>query len=140
MPVVDISTSAEDFQADPYSFYARLRAAGPVHLIAAPSPEHEPSWLVVGHEEARAALNHPGLSKDWRNSDWFLSALATPANANMLESDPPQHTRLRRLVAREFTARRVEALRPPGGGGGPKPQLPGAGPPPRPPPHRGARA
>ncbi|MFE3607564.1 cytochrome P450 family protein [Streptomyces goshikiensis] len=112
MPVVDISMSAEDFQADPYAFYARLRAAGPVHLIAAPSPEHEPSWLVVGHEEARAALNHPGLSKDWRNSDWFLSALATPANANMLESDPPQHTRLRRLVAREFTARRVEALRP----------------------------
>ncbi|WP_322871114.1 cytochrome P450 family protein [Streptomyces goshikiensis] len=112
MPVVDISTNAEDFQADPYSFYARLRAAGPVHLIAAPSPEYEPSWLVVGHEEARTALNHPDLSKDWRNSDWFLSALATPANANMLESDPPQHTRLRRLVAREFTARRVEALRP----------------------------
>ncbi|MFD9415591.1 cytochrome P450 [Streptomyces goshikiensis] len=112
MPVVDISTNAEDFHADPYSFYARLRTAGPVHLIAAPSAEYEPSWLVVGHEEARAALNHPGLSKDWRNSDWFLSALATPANANMLESGPPQHTRLRRLVAREFTARRVEALRP----------------------------
>ncbi|MFG2714555.1 cytochrome P450 [Streptomyces goshikiensis] len=112
MPVVDISTNAEDFHADPYSFYARLRTAGPVHLIAAPSPEYEPSWLVVGHEEARAALNHPGLSKDWRGSDLFASALATPANANMLESDPPQHTRLRRLVAREFTARRVEALRP----------------------------
>ncbi|MCX4528844.1 MULTISPECIES: cytochrome P450 [unclassified Streptomyces] len=112
MPVVDISANAEGFRADPYPFYARLRAAGPVHRIAAPSPEYEPCWLVVGYEEGRLALNRPGLSKDWRGSDLFATGLATAVNANMLESDPPQHTRLRRLVAREFTARRVEALRP----------------------------
>jgi cytochrome P450 len=112
MPVVDISANAEDFTADPYPFYARLRAAGPVHQVIASAPEFEPSWLVVGHEEAREALNHPGLAKDWRTSGLFPQELVTAANTNMLESDPPHHTRLRRLVSREFTARRVEALRP----------------------------
>ena len=37
---------------------------------------------------------------------------AFPVNVNMLESDAPRHTRLRKLVAREFTPRRIEALRP----------------------------
>ncbi|MFG2996903.1 cytochrome P450 [Streptomyces sp. NPDC048340] len=112
MPVVDISASAEDFNADPYPFYARLREAGPVHEVIASAAEFEPSWLVVGHEAARQALNHPALSKDWAGSGKFPDALATAANSNMLESDPPHHTRLRRLVAREFTARRMEAMRP----------------------------
>ncbi|WP_328302903.1 cytochrome P450 [Streptomyces sp. NBC_00435] len=111
MPVVDISASAEAFNADPYSFYARLREAGPVHEVIVSTDEFEPSWLVVGHEEARKALNHPALSKDWRGSGKFPDALVTAANANMLEADPPHHTRLRRLVAREFTARRMEGMR-----------------------------
>jgi cytochrome P450 len=68
-------------------------------------------WLIVGHEEGRAALADPRLSKDWRsNDDWEYGAL--PASANMLETDPPQHTRLRKLVAREFTPRRIDELRP----------------------------
>ncbi|MGW6709255.1 cytochrome P450 family protein [Streptomyces sp. NPDC054956] len=111
MPVVDISASAEDFNADPYPYYARLRQAGPVHQVIVTAGEYEPSWLVVGHEEARQALNHPALSKDWRSSGHFPDALATAVNANMLESDPPHHTRLRKLVAREFTARRMEGMR-----------------------------
>ena len=67
-------------------------------------------WLVVGYEEARAALADPRFSKDWRtlHPGGDISAVST----NMLESDPPRHTRLRALVAREFTFRRVEALRP----------------------------
>ncbi|MET9696269.1 cytochrome P450 [Streptomyces sp. NPDC006529] len=112
MPVVDISGNAEDFTADPYPFYARLRQAGPVHRVTATAGGFDPTWLVVGHDEARQALHHAGLSKDWRRSGRFPDALVTAANANMLESDPPHHTRLRRLVARAFTGRRVEALRP----------------------------
>ncbi|MCY0937165.1 cytochrome P450 family protein [Streptomyces sp. H34-S4] len=111
MPVVDISASAEDFHADPYAFYARLREAGPVHQVVFSADEAEPSWMVVGHEEARRALNHPALSKDWRTSGKFPDALDNAVNSNMLESDPPHHTRLRRLVAREFTARRMEGMR-----------------------------
>lgn len=111
MPVVDISTSAEEFDADPYAFYETMRAAGPVHQIILTADDNEPSWMIVGHEEARRALNHPALSKDWRTSGQFPDAQANAVNSNMLESDPPHHTRLRRLVAREFTARRMEGMR-----------------------------
>lgn len=112
MPLVDITPAAENFDADPYSFYAALRAAGPVHRAGGDSPDEAPYWIVVGYEEARQALVHPALLKDWRTAGLFPEAEPTAANVNMLESDPPQHTRLRRLVAREFTARRVEGLRP----------------------------
>ncbi|MFF1410489.1 cytochrome P450 [Streptomyces sp. NPDC058289] len=111
MPVVDISASAEEFDADPYAFYERMRAAGPVHRIILAADEVEPSWMIVGHEEARRALNHPALSKDWRTSGNFPDAQLNAVNSNMLESDPPHHTRLRRLVSREFTARRMESMR-----------------------------
>lgn len=111
MPVVDISASAEEFDADPYAFYERMRAAGPVHRIILAADEAEPSWMIVGHEEARRALNHPALSKDWRTSGGFPDAQLSAVNSNMLESDPPHHTRLRRLVSREFTARRMEGMR-----------------------------
>ncbi|MFD3539033.1 cytochrome P450 [Streptomyces sp. NPDC058662] len=109
MTVLDITACAEEFDADPYPFYAELRATGPVHQLVVGAAR---SWLIVGHEEARQALTHPALSKDWLGSDLFAAAPDTAVSSNMLETDPPHHTRLRRLVAREFTARRVEALRP----------------------------
>ncbi|UUU39166.1 cytochrome P450 family protein [Streptomyces sp. NBC_00162] len=112
MPQPDISANDADFHVDPYSFYARLRAAGPVHQVEVSAPEYAPTLLVVGYEEARLALKHPGLSKDWNSSGVLPGVAATVANSNMLETDPPQHTRLRRLVAREFTSRRVHAMRP----------------------------
>ncbi|MFC9312423.1 cytochrome P450, partial [Streptomyces sp. NPDC057011] len=109
MPLVDLGAYAEDFNADPYPFYAALRSAGPVHRVMLGGDR---SWLVVGHEEARQALNHPGLSKDWLGAELFGNTPASAAASNMLEADPPHHTRLRGLVAREFTPRRIEALRP----------------------------
>ncbi|WKD30742.1 cytochrome P450 family protein [Streptomyces xanthophaeus] len=110
MALVDLSAHADAFNADPYPFYDALRAAGPVHRLVLGG---ERTWLVVGHEEARQALAHPGLSKNWLGSELFTSTTPVPAVAtSMLDTDPPHHTRLRRLVAREFTARRVESLRP----------------------------
>lgn len=105
---VDLTVYGEEFTTDPYPVYASLRAQGPVHHVR--TADSGDVWLVVGYDEARAALADPRLSKDWRtvHPDGEFSAVS----ANMLESDPPRHTRLRRLVAREFTARRVEALRP----------------------------
>ncbi|GAA2927557.1 cytochrome P450 [Streptomyces enissocaesilis] len=111
MTVVDLSDHAEEFAADPYPYYAKLRAAGPVHRIRTEAAGEV--WLIVGHGEARRALADPRLSKDWRVSNlWDGTPAGTPVGTNMLESDPPHHTRLRGLVAREFTARRIEALRP----------------------------
>ncbi|WP_329041646.1 cytochrome P450 [Streptomyces sp. NBC_00178] len=108
MSVVDLR-GARDFGANPYPYYAKLRAGGPVHAVR--TEEFERIWMIVGYEEARAALADQRFSKDWRTADlWTVSS--NPINANMLEMDAPHHTRLRRLVAREFTARRIEAMRP----------------------------
>ncbi|MFF4850431.1 cytochrome P450 [Streptomyces sp. NPDC001194] len=111
MPLPDISANDADFLTDPYSFYARLRATGPVHHVEV-TAEYAPTFLVVGYDEARRALAHPGLAKDWSSGAILPGITATRANRNMLEADPPHHTRLRRLVAREFTSRRVQAMRP----------------------------
>jgi cytochrome P450 len=106
---VDLHAYGEDFTADPYPVYARLRERGPVHHVR--TPDTGEMWLVVGHEEARAALADPRLSKNWQS---LLPEGAGGAGftTHMLDSDPPRHTRLRKLVSREFTPRRVEALRP----------------------------
>ncbi|WP_327435591.1 cytochrome P450 [Streptomyces sp. NBC_01201] len=108
MPVVDLR-DARDFSANPYPYYAKMRAEGPVHEVR--TDDLERIWMIVGYEEARAALADQRFSKDWRTTEhWSVSG--NPINANMLETDPPHHTRLRKLVAREFTPRRIEALRP----------------------------
>ncbi|MFD3919479.1 cytochrome P450 [Streptomyces sp. NPDC058595] len=108
MTVVDLGAYGPDFTADPYPYFARLRESGPVHQVR--TPHGERLWLIVGHREARAALADPRLSK----------APATVGGSmldervigpNLLLVDPPDHTRLRKLVAREFTAHRVAGLR-----------------------------
>ncbi len=107
---VDLAAMGDEFTRDPYRVYAELRARGPVHRVR--MPEGVESWLVVGHDEIRAALNDPRLSKDWEKASEALDLPVVAAGPHMLSADPPHHTRLRRLVAREFTARRVEALAP----------------------------
>ncbi|WP_055567666.1 cytochrome P450 family protein [Streptomyces atriruber] len=99
-----------DAVSDPYSVYAHLREQRPVHRV----PTHDAGdvWLIVGHAEARAALTDPRLRNDIRHSSSWQDDGGNAIGLNMLQTDPPHHTRLRRLVAREFTARRIEALRP----------------------------
>jgi len=99
----------------------RLRSADPV--CQAVTPDGLRVWLVTGHEEARTALAEPSLSKDSRRAAplhakrqqeegtqpiVFHQALTS----HMLNMDPPDHTRLRKLVTKAFTLRRVEQLRP----------------------------
>ncbi|GHH36314.1 cytochrome P450 family protein [Streptomyces candidus] len=110
MALVDLREHAEDFAADPYTYYARMRESGPVHRVR--TAEVDEMWLVVGYEEARRVLADPRLSKSWRVSELWADEPGHAINTNMLEADPPHHTRLRKLVAREFTTRRVEAMRP----------------------------
>lgn len=110
--VIDLGAYGDGFRVDPHPVYAELRARGPVHRIRPPGSDPAFwSWLVVGHEEARAALADPRLSKDDRKIGTALLD-DDVIGINLLHTDPPEHTRLRALVSRSFTMRRVEELRP----------------------------
>jgi cytochrome P450 len=99
-----------DYFGDPYSVHDRLRAECAVAAVIMPGGM--PAWLITGYAEARAALTDPRLVKlpaSWHpEPDSIFGMLEMP----MLNSDPPDHERLRRLVNKAFTARRVEQLRP----------------------------
>jgi cytochrome P450 len=100
---------------DPFPLFARLRQLGPVHAVTL-ADGHD-AWLVVRYDEAHAALNDARLSKDMHaalatGSAVVAEGLPGPAFArHMLTVDPPDHTRLRRLVSAAFSPRRVDALR-----------------------------
>jgi cytochrome P450 len=101
---------------DPFPLFAQVRSAAPVHEVRL--ADGHAAWLVLGHEEARAALNDPRLSKDMnaalaRSGEVVAEGLPGPALArHMLAVDPPDHTRLRRLAMPAFSKRRVAALEP----------------------------
>ncbi|MEV0116976.1 cytochrome P450 [Streptomyces sp. NPDC050844] len=102
--------SGLDLATDPYPLYAALRAKGPVHRILV--PEAGESWLVVTRDAARAALTDPRLRNDISHSSSWQSDGGHAIGRNMLQSDPPHHTRLRRLVAGRFTPGRIAELLP----------------------------
>ncbi|MFJ7631199.1 cytochrome P450 [Streptomyces sp. NPDC097595] len=102
------------FAQDPYPTYAAMRSTCPVQPVPAGSGGRT-SYLVTGYAEAREALGDARLSKD---TAAFFAGKGTqrrlhPAVAHtMLASDPPQHTRLRKLVTKAFTTGAVTKLRP----------------------------
>ena len=119
LPVAeDIFT--EEYFSDPHRVYAEMRASGPVHRVV--TPNRQQVWLVIGYAEARAALADPRLSKDVTVAQRVYEQHTDPSvrdrdfaaslSAHMLNTDPPEHTRLRTLVGRAFTPRTVEELRP----------------------------
>jgi cytochrome P450 len=74
------------------------------------------TYLITRYQDARAALADPRLSKDMYGAmDAYRRIFGDSSVAldeHMLNSDPPKHTRLRKLVSSAFTPRRVESLRP----------------------------
>ncbi|MET7741272.1 cytochrome P450 [Streptomyces sp. NPDC005385] len=110
--MIDLGEYGAGFTENPHPVYAELRTLGPVHRVRLPPPDaHHETWLVVGYEEARAALADPRLAKDAEKIGiTFLDEELI--GKYLLVADPPQHTRLRSLIAREFTPRRVAALGP----------------------------
>jgi cytochrome P450 len=102
-----------EFIRDPYPFYERLRATDPVHLT-----EHG-SYLASRHAEASLVLRDKRFGKDFVERTvrrYGPKIMEEPIFRSMshwmLQQDPPDHTRLRGLVVKAFTARRVEDMRP----------------------------
>lgn len=103
----------DEFAVDPYPTFAQMRKDTPVCLVSGPRFD---SYLVTRFEDAKAALTDPRLSKDLYGPGQHYLRIFGPnsqaLNKNMLNSDPPEHTRLRRIVSQVFAPRRIEALRP----------------------------
>jgi cytochrome P450 len=101
---------------DPFPQFAQVREAAPVHK-ARLADGHE-AWLIMRYADAKQALNDPRFSKDMNKAmsgENEVVAEGLPGAAlaqHVLTMDPPEHTRLRRLVAQAFTPARVELLRP----------------------------
>ncbi len=108
---VSLDLLNEDLASNPYPDYARLREDAPVHRVQQGSGLE--FLLITRHEDARAVLADGRFSKDIRRAERALASAGIPVwDDSGLNTDPPDHTRLRRLVNRAFTPRRVERLRP----------------------------
>ncbi|MFI7385087.1 cytochrome P450 [Streptomyces sp. NPDC049813] len=106
----------DSFFQDPQGLFARLRTAAPVTPVV--TTEGMRVWLVTRYEDVRAALADPRVAKDWvthmtpEDFDINVDPVQAYLDQHMLNLDPPDHTRLRRLVVKAFTPRRVAGLRP----------------------------
>src|SRR5215211_2557016 len=105
------------FKANPYPFYARLRAEAPVWRTTL--PDKRVAWLVTRYEDVARVLKDETFAKDKLNAmdpqqltktPWVPGFLK-PLERNMLDRDDPDHARLRALVSKAFTPRLVERLR-----------------------------
>ena len=102
-----------EFIRNPYPYYERLRATDPVHLT-----QHG-MYLASRHADTSLVLRDKRFGKDYTERmtrRYGPKIMDEPVFRNfaltMLQQDPPDHTRLRGLVAKAFTARRVEDMRP----------------------------
>ena len=109
-PDLAVERLGADYFADPYAVHARLRARRPVTPVVLPGGMG--TWLITGYAEARAALADPRLSKHMPGWHPEPDSIFAALDLHMLNSDPPDHERLRKLVNKAFTARRVQRLRP----------------------------
>lgn len=115
-PTADWGAWDDATRNDPYPLFESMRAECPVHEVRL-ADGHD-AYLVLGHDAVRQALKDARLSKDMvaaLDLDPDVADAGLPGRAfarHMLAVDPPDHTRLRRLVSRAFAPSRIAALEP----------------------------
>ena len=94
--------------------FRELAASGPVRHVMLFTGV--PAWVVTGYAEARELLAHPALVKTagGPHMDSTPPDVQAAMQTHLLSANPPDHTRLRKLVSAPFTQRRIEALAPRG--------------------------
>nr|AHB38510.1 EpnI [Streptomyces hygroscopicus] len=122
-----VTIDPNTFNADPFPLLHRMREEAPVQRAEFLDGLGRPRWLITRYDEALAALNDLRFSSDLfavmaqgENPQGPETGLVTEAikraeavqGRAMANLDPPDHTRLRKLVVRAFSAKRMEALRP----------------------------
>jgi cytochrome P450 len=117
-PVHDpVNIASAEFKANPFPFYARLRAEAPVYRMTLPTKE--PAWLVTRYDDVAMVLKDERFVKHEANAltpeqiarrPWFRKVFKM-LKRSMLNQDPPDHTRLRALVHKAFTPRMIELMR-----------------------------
>ncbi|MEU6315627.1 cytochrome P450 [Streptomyces sp. NPDC047014] len=109
-----VSRGAPEYRQCPHPMYAALREQAPVCRLT--PPHGVETYLITRHDDARDALSDPRFSKNMRGAiDTYHAVYGSFFDAlddNVLFSDPPRHTRLRRILRGAFTPRRVEQMRP----------------------------
>jgi hypothetical protein len=95
----------------PPSVYSELRQEPPRRV---PLRSGQTAWLVTRYSDVRAVLTDRRVSSDHVHPNFpqVIPVPPVPGIVSFLRMDPPEHSRLRRMVSREFTARRVEEMRP----------------------------
>lgn len=101
-------SEATALEFDP--IYARLLRSEPMPRVH--PPHGDDPWLLVRYEDVQAALTDQRFSRAAAVVNDAPRPFEHRVDGGILDLDPPEHTRLRRLVARAFTVRRVETLRP----------------------------
>lgn len=111
-----IDISSAEFKADPFPFYARCRAEAPVVKVA--MPDGQEAWLVTRYDDVAMVLKDDRFIKDrfsamsyeqLKKQPW-VPKMFLPLLHNMLDQDPPVHTRLRALVHKAFSPRLVDEM------------------------------
>ena len=105
--------TSNEFRHDPYPTYDRLRETDPVCRVRIGHGKF--AWLVTRYDDVLAAIKDTRFTKNQQcllsaKQPW-VPAVLRPLAKNMLDSDPPDHTRLRALVQKAFTPSMIESLR-----------------------------
>ena len=117
MEITPIDVTDATFKANPFPFYAQLRTEAPVFPVTLPRNRH--ALLVTRYDDVLAILKDERFVKDIHNAMSpeqlktmpQMPALFKPFEQSLLSLDDPNHARLRVLVHKAFTPRRIEQMR-----------------------------
>ena len=109
----------ESHRSDPKQLYKEMREEAPVYRGVGPETRRS-FWFLTRHRDVVAALRDPQLGREWRRlpegvreqHDFDEPEEMEMVNRHVLNLDPPDHTRLRRLVSHAFTTKRIQELEP----------------------------